>query len=360
MIDYSGVFDAAPFNLDKDAKHLYLTEILKSLTIHHYRNCGNYKKIIDAFGHDINGITSFYDVPFIPVRIFKEFEMRSVSEEAVFKTMTSSGTSVQEPSKIYVDRTTSLNQTKIMGKIVSSFLSATRLPMIIIDTESVLSNRFMFSARGGAILGFSLFSKERLFALDENMQLRKKELTEFINKHKNSKMLIFGFTYIIWLHFYKELLKKDIEVDLSNGILIHGGGWKRLAEQAVTKTEFKESLLSLVKIKRVYDYYGMVEQASSIYMECEYGKLHASSYSDIIIRRSKDFSVAAFGEPGIIQAVSVSPYSYPGHSVLTEDIGIIHGEDDCQCGRMGKYVEIVGRIEKAETRGCSDTYESGR
>ena len=48
--------------------------------------------------------------------------------------------------------------------------------------------------------------------------------------------------------------------------------------------------------------------------------------------------------------------SYPGHSLLTEDEGILLGEDDCRCGRLGKYFKIVGRIKNAEIRGCSDTY----
>ncbi|MHB8062980.1 MAG: LuxE/PaaK family acyltransferase [Ruminiclostridium sp.] len=50
------------------------------------------------------------------------------------------------------------------------------------------------------------------------------------------------------------------------------------------------------------------------------------------------------------------PRSYPGHALLTEDKGIILGEDDCPCGRFGKYFKVTGRIPKAEIRGCSDTY----
>ena len=91
-------------------------------------------------------------------------------------------------------------------------------------------------------------------------------------------------------------------------------------------------------------------------MECEYGHLHASVYSDILIRRPVDFSIADIGEKGIIQVLSVLPKSYPGHSLLTEDEGVLLGEDDCKCGRLGKYFKIVGRLKNAEIRGCSDTY----
>ena len=62
------------------------------------------------------------------------------------------------------------------------------------------------------------------------------------------------------------------------------------------------------------------------------------------------------GEKGLIEVVSVLPGSYPGHVLLTEDEGMILGEDDCPCGLKGKYFKIEGRIKNAEIRGCSDTY----
>jgi hypothetical protein len=100
----------------------------------------------------------------------------------------------------------------------------------------------------------------------------------------------------------------------------------------------------------------MVEQTGTIYMECEHGHLHASIFSDVIVRRPRDFSVCEIGEKGLVEVVSILPKSYPGHALLTEDEGVILGEDDCPCGRKGKYFSIIGRIKNAEIRGCSDTY----
>ena len=108
---------------------------------------------------------------------------------------------------------------------------------------------------------------------------------------------------------------------------------------------------------RVYNYYGMAEQLGSVFVECEHGHMHCSNYSDVIIRRSSDFSVAGQGERGLIELLSVLPTSYPGHVLLTEDEGEVLGVDDCPCGRLGKYFKIHGRIRSAELRGCSDTYE---
>ena len=168
---------------------------------------------------------------------------------------------------------------------------------------------------------------------------------------------------MIWQHFYKELLRlkneEGITLDLSNSILIHGGGWKKLISEAVSPKEFKDRLNDVCGLKQIHDYYGMVEQTGCIYMECECGHLHASVFSDVITRRSIDFSECEIGEDGIIQVVSAIPESYPGHSLLTEDEGVILGTDDCPCGRKGKYFRISGRIKNAEIRGCSDTYAAG-
>ena len=81
-----------------------------------------------------------------------------------------------------------------------------------------------------------------------------------------------------------------------------------------------------------------------------------SIFSDIIIRSPITFEPLLFGEEGLIQLLSILPSSYPGHSLLTEDLGIIHGEDNCLCGRKGRYFSVKGRLAQAENRGCSDTY----
>jgi len=100
----------------------------------------------------------------------------------------------------------------------------------------------------------------------------------------------------------------------------------------------------------------MVEQTGSIFVECEYGFLHSSSFSDVIVRNHKTHSPENNGTEGLIQLLSIIPKSYPGHSLLTEDIGTIYGVDNCECGRMGKYFKVHGRMKSAEVRGCSDTY----
>ena len=58
---------------------------------------------------------------------------------------------------------------------------------------------------------------------------------------------------------------------------------------------------------------------------------------------------------GFIQLLSLIPSSYPGHNILTEDIGEIIEDNKCTCKLHGKRFLVHGRVKEAEIRGCSDT-----
>lgn len=358
MMSYEEIFSVQPYGLDKGEKQALLLRIMRELTDHHRGHCSSYRAILNGLRVNSDAWTSLHDVPFLPTRLFKEFDLRSVESDAVFKTMTSSGTTGAQVSKIALDRENSAAQVKALSRIVCERIGTRRLPMLILDTNAVVKDRKMFSARGAGILGFSIFGRDRLYALDDKMNLDLEALSAFLKRHAGRPILVFGFTFMVWQHFYELLRGLSYRPDLSRGILMHGGGWKHLADRAISRDHFKAALRDVCGIEQVYDYYGMVEQTGTIHLECEHGHLHSSVYCDIVIRRHEDFGVAGIGERGIIQCLSVLPRSYPGHSLLTEDEGVLLGEDDCPCGRKGKYFAVLGRIKNAELRGCSDAYAS--
>lgn len=358
MID--AFYEHSPYELNKEQKEKLLTQELKELTKHHQDNCEYYNSILNAMGYDERKVSSPADIPFLPVRLFKELDLLSIPREEVFKTMTSSGTTGQAVSKIFVDKETAMMQQKVMVKILSDYWGKKRLPMLIIDAPSVVKNRSIFTARGAAIIGLNVMSSGMTFVLNEDMTLNYDVLDEFVNRNQGKPFVIFGFTFMVWQHFYKELKNRDKKYDLSNAWLMTGGGWKKLESEKISRDTFKNEFRQVCGIEHFLDHYGMVEQTGCIYAECEYGHLHSSIYSDVIPRRYTDFSPCEIGEKGILQVVSVLPHSYPGHSLLTEDEGMIVGIDDCPCGRKGKYIKIFGRLKQAELRGCSDTYAAKR
>ena len=55
------------------------------------------------------------------------------------------------------------------------------------------------------------------------------------------------------------LKSKGIEFDFTNGILIHGGGWKKLRNEAVSADEFHKKLNEICGLNRIHDYYGIIK-----------------------------------------------------------------------------------------------------
>ena len=344
-----------PYGLDKRAKQALLLDTLNTLTLWHQQQCEPYRNILAGI-FKCNVAETLEDLPFVPVRLFKSIDLVSVNKEDIIKTLTSSGTTGQAVSKIYLDRETSIRQTRVLAAIMAAFLGPQRLPMVIVDSADLLKDRTRFNARAAGILGFSVFGRKHHYCLDEKLQLQIEDLKSFLEDYQDQPVLLFGFTYVIWQGLYQGALQAGTKLNFGkNSTLIHGGGWKKLIDQQVSNELFKQKLKDQLGIERVFNYYGMVEQVGSIFMECEQGHLHSPVFADIIVRDPITLEPAPFGQTGVVEVLSALPLSYPGHVLLTEDMGVIHGEDDCRCGRLGKYFSISGRLPNVEMRGCSDT-----
>lgn len=341
------------FSLKNSEKEKLLLECLQRLTLHHKKHSKAFAKIVRIL-FPSEEWSYLHELPYIPVGLFKKHDLMSIPKEQVFKTLTSSGTTSSIPSKIFLDRETAIRQSAALVKIMTVFLGKKRLPMLIIDTPTVIQNRKSFSARGAGILGMMYFGRDHLYILDDNMVLNKESLKKWLQKHKGSPILLFGFTFMVWKYFIKMI--HLLEVDIPDGILIHSGGWKKLQEEAISTDEFRKELQNATGITRCHNFYGMVEQVGSVFMECEEGFLHTPNFAEVIIRNPKTWNEAGLGESGVVQTLSILPTCYPGHSLLTEDLGKVHGIDTCRCGRNGKFFSIEGRVPKSELRGCSDTH----
>ncbi len=346
------------YQMSSKEKQEYLLAVLRERHNYHIRHCSEYRNMIDKipFGKTYAHLSEY---PYLPVGLFKELELRSIPKDQVLKTLMSSGTTSQQVSKIFLDRETSANQSRALVHIVTDWIGKKRLPMVIVDHRNVLKDRTSFNARGAGIVGFSQFGRDHFYLLNDQMDADWQGLQEYLQKYQDESILLFGFTYMIWQHLYQDAVAKGAHVDLSKAIVIHGGGWKKLLEQAVDNAEFRSSLKQQFSIDRVHNYYGMVEQVGSIFMECEHGCLHTPDYADVIIRDQHTLEPVSAGQEGLIQVVSILPGSYPGNSILTEDLGTVLGTDDCLCGRKGTYFQVSGRLPSAELRGCSDTYAYG-
>ena len=135
--------------------------------------------------------------------------------------------------------------------------------------------------------------------------------------------------------------------------IIHGGGWKKLQELNISTPVFKESFLKHGDIRTI-NFYGMTEQLGAVSYECEFGNLHLPSCNRVIIRDLIKGLALPFGSVGLVQQLSLLPRSYPGVSILTDDLGMILSGNDCGCLNTNHIIKIEGRFRKADIRGCGN------
>jgi hypothetical protein len=331
------------------------TQLKASLHNHHI------KSLFEKTG--FNPDSNFFpeDVPAVPVTMFKEFNLETVPKDLILKTLRSSGTTGQIPSVIPLDKETMLNQTKALAGILSSFMGKQRRQFIVIDYEGINSPVHAFTARTAGVRGLSLYAKKTTFLLKESdgvLTLNPEALEEISGFDPGQPIYAFGFTWIIWSVFVQEMLKRDLKFLFKNFVLFHSGGWKKLSEQAVSKEEFSRQVAELFGTypSSIIDFYGMAEETGIIFPDCLYGNKHTPIFSKIILRNLQTLQPCKPGETGLVEVMSVLPHSYYGQAVLTEDIGQVIGVDDCPCGRRGIYFRFVKRIQKADLRGCGDTF----
>jgi hypothetical protein len=344
------------FTLERAAKQARLLDELKQLDQHHLTACAEYRSMCEAGAIPVAAAAERLDeLPYLPVRLFKLLELSSVPRADIFKVLSSSGTSSQVPSRVVLDRATAQAQTRALVAIMKSWLGPERLPMLIVDSPEVAKPGASMTARTAGVIGFSALGRDHAYALDEQLAVAWDKVDAFLAAHGGKPFLVFGFTYIVWQHLYKAAQAAGRKLDLSQALLLHGGGWKKLQAEQVDAAELKARLHGQFGVARVHSYYGMVEQVGSIFVECEAARLHTPAFADVVVRDPVTLAPLPLGAAGLLQVLSVLPRSYPGHSLLTEDLGQCLGEDDCPCGRAGRTFHVQGRLPAAELRGCSDT-----
>lgn len=342
------------FTLTQQDKEKRLRDELNALVSYHRQSCPPYDRIVDALGV-CDAAETLAELPWLPVRLFKTKKLVSVPEDQVIRVLTSSGTS-GEVSRIHLDREAAAAQSRMLARTLATVLGSRRLPMLVVEGRGVVGDRRSYSARGAGALGLANFGRDHHWLLDADDRPDVGVLRAFLDRHGRAPFLIFGFTFMVWTYLYE--VAREHGLDLSQGILVHSGGWKKLADRAVGNAEFRRRFGVDTGLTQIYNFYGMVEQIGTVFLEGpEGGSLYCPDFADVIIRDPVTWQEAPVGTPGILEVLSTLPTSYPGHVLLTEDLGVVHGIDDGHW--PGKRVSVLGRLPRAEARGCSDTYPGG-
>lgn len=350
-----------PYGQSPEEKHGSLLEILKGELDYACKRHAGYKNYIAHWPSDYRTAARVADLPFLPVGMLKaDPPLSFVDRSEIKRTITSSATTSQVPSRVVLDSPTARRMTKGIISIVRDFIGSARRPYLVVDTPGFRASENGLGARGAAIQGLQPFASETTHCLSLNKQgdllLDIDRLQEFAHRHTNAELLVYGFTYILWNHLVKPLTAAGISLNLSKARILHSGGWKRLQDQAVEKQVFNEQLARVFGCSpdQIIDFYGMVETVGVIYPDCSAGNKHGPVFGDVIVRDPLTLEPVPVGESGVVQVCSILPTSFPGHLLLTEDLARVVAYDGCPCGRRGISFRFAGRVPKAELRGCGN------
>ncbi len=349
------------YSLKDEEKNKILLKIIKEQLVTAIKHNRFIRNFFEKQNIDIDKIQTIEDVPSLPVQMFKYFDLSTCPKESIVKILKSSGTTSGMLSIVPLNKSTAINQTKSLTSILADYLGQKRRLFLIIDHEGINSMQHELSARTAGVRGLSLYSKKSFYLLKEEngkLTLNLPVIYDLLKNYKDEEAYVFGFTYIIWSIFYKQIIGKNIEFNFKDVKIFHSGGWKNLKEEQVSKEKLSEEISNIFNTdkKNVYDFYGMAEQTGTIFVDCEYGRKHVPNFSQIVIRNVQTLEPCSINETGLIEVMSILSDSYYCQAVLTEDLGYIIGIDDCPCGRKGRYFGFKSRMENAELRGCGDTF----
>lgn len=354
------------YGLPQAEKDERLTPILARLCGEMTASCPPYRLFVERLGTPPESWERIADVPPLPVSMFKRYALAAVPPEKVVRELHSSSTTGQQPSRIFVDKVTAFRQSRALASILKDHIGPRRRPFLVLDSPEAVAQGDNLTARGAAVRGVGNFATQTVFAMKKtssgDLEPDFDTIGSFLAEHGRGPVLVFGFTFIVWTRFAAEAEKRGLSFSAPEVLLLHSGGWKKLQADAIDKDEFRQRTAAVLGCdeRRILDFYGMVEQVGSVFLDCEEGSKHAPAFADVVIRRPGSMEPVEPSETGIIEVVSTLPTSYPGQALITEDQGTLLGVDDCGCGRLGSHFRFTKRIERAEIRGCGDTFAQAR
>lgn len=358
-------WNSNPYDVQK-TENLFFKKIKENM-LFQYKNCAEYRSILEHKGWDeqkIAKLSSLKEIPFIPTLYFKHHRMDSLPPEKMLTRATSSGTSGSK-SDIGYDLGSlwrALGMSIQIGRKHELF-SIRPCHYIILGYEprGLLNRKIEEKAVSKTAYAFTLFAPalSRIYALrykEGEYCLNIAEIKEALIRYSRKKapVRIMGFPFHAYF-LLTQLKEEGIRCHLPKGSLIaFGGGWKEYYTQKANKEEMYHLIEDVLGLpaSRCYEFFGAVEHPV-LYTTCEKHHFHVPIHSRVIIRDVDTFESVSNGVPGLVNLITPMIKSAPLLSVMTDDLGILHDGCTCGCGINTPYLEILGRVGMEDITTCA-------
>lgn len=357
MSSIDQLFQLDPFDFSENAKNVFLNSLKECFDIHRTNN-----DYIDYFykennfnSSDLVDEKSIEDMPFIMINIFKEHEFKSVKNEDLVLTLSSSGTSGQK-SLQHLNQE-SLDRVKLLARnvydslgIISdkkyNYLCFTYDPKIANDLGTAFTDELLTSFTGINEVFYAIEYVDEIKDFKFNLEKTIAKLKEFEKNGYSTRVL--GFPAFL----YSTINDNNLTLDLGEDSWVQiGGGWKGQADKEINKKDFREFISTRLNIPKsnIRDLFGMVEHGVP-YVDSAEGELKIPNYSRVFIRDPYTLKILPHGEVGLIHFICTYNTSYPAFNFLSTDWGFISLSSD-----GSQNLNIVGRAGVSKSKGCAIT-----
>ena len=291
-----------------------------------------YKKYVEARQIKVDDVKSIQDIPFLPIRFFKDFPVVCGEEKDFPGFYSSSGTTGMITSKHYfwsetwyLEHAQSLFE-KEYGKLTDFHVLALLPAYLERKGSSLVSMADHFIRKSGS-------EHSDFYLYDQDELLRK---LEFLAKG-NRKVLLLGVTFALLdlAESGKSMPKMD------NLIVMETGGMKGRRKEMI-REEVHEILKNFFEVKDIHSEYGMTEMMSQAYSKGN-GKYTLPTSLRVMLRDVNDPLSWSNRRQGGINVVDLANF----HScafIETQDLGRFDENGE---------LEVLGRFDNSEIRGCN-------
>ena len=302
-----------------------------------YDLCPQYRQYADLMEAFPDGVRDITDIPFLPIRFFKQYDIISSAEPqpvAPQKIFFSSSTTGQIPSRHCVTDLSLYERSFLAGfrhfyGAPEDYVILALLPAYLEREGSSLvymADR-LINESGHPESGYYLYDYDRLF--DTLAELRR----------RGQKTLLLGVAFAL-LDFTEKYMMEGPNASWLT--VMETGGMKGRREE-LSREELHRRLSSGFGLSAIHSEYGMCELLSQAYSSGD-GIFRTPAWMKVIIRDINDpFRESAPGERGIIHIIDLANRN---------SCSFIETEDTGRAWTDGSFT-IEGRLQGSERRGCN-------
>ena len=295
-----------------------------------YRQIPLYQKWVDSLGINPNDVKELEQIPFLPIRFFKEHSVlrRNTKPQITFL---SSGTTGMEQSKHFVADLDLYKQSYRLGfeyfyGPVSEFVILALLPSYLEREASSLvymaEDLIRISKQKES--GFYLHNQNELMAMLEKLNA------------ENRKVLLLGVSFALLD------LAENFKINYPNLIIMETGGMKGRRKELI-REELHQIYQEAFGVENIHSEYGMTELLSQAYSGGK-GVFECPPWMKILIRDTNDpLSIIDTGKSGGLNVIDLANLNSCAF-IATQDVGKLLDN---------RRFEILGRFDNSDVRGCN-------